>query len=255
VRVAIYARVSTLDQNCELQIDALRAYLKARKWKLAPIPVPSKWQPHKFRPASKTKPNSCAICKQVALHALHTGRYAEYVDSGWSGKNTERPEFQRIMHDARLRNIDCVVVWKLDRWGRSISDSLNTIQELRSIAVRWLAFTQNLDTDESNPMSRLMLNIMAAFAEFEREIIRERTGAGLKRYREDYAEGKVGLGRSRRSRSGKDLPVGRPRRVFDRDRARELRLKGVSLQGIADLLKVGRGTVQRLLVETPCSGY
>jgi DNA invertase Pin-like site-specific DNA recombinase len=67
-------------------------------------------------------------------------------------------------------------VWKLDRWGRSFADSIKSIQELPSLGVRFVAVTQNIDTDESNPMARFLLHIMAAFAELEREIIRERGG-------------------------------------------------------------------------------
>jgi putative DNA-invertase from lambdoid prophage Rac len=78
------------------------------------------------------------------------------------------------MGDARKRRIDAVLVWKLDRWGRSVADSIRSIQELVSLGVRFVAVTQNIDADESNPMSRFMLHIMAAFAELEREMIRER---------------------------------------------------------------------------------
>ena len=99
-------------------------------------------------------------------------------------------------------------VWKLDRWGRSVADSIKSIQELTSLGVRFVAVTQNIDTDESNPMARFLLHIMAAFAELEREIIRERVVAGVKAARAN----------------GKQL--GRPRRVFRRDEAVRLREAG-----------------------------
>jgi DNA invertase Pin-like site-specific DNA recombinase len=91
--------------------------------------------------------------------------FAEYVDRGWSGAKANRPELDRLMADARQRRFDAVLVWKLDRWGRSIRHAMNSIQEPASHGVRFLAITQNIDTDESNPMSRFMLHIMAAFAE------------------------------------------------------------------------------------------
>src|SRR5215470_278332 len=84
------------------------------------------------------------------------------------------------MADARKRRFDAVCVWKLDRWGRSVADSIKSILELGSLGVRFVAVTQNIDTDESSPMARLQLQIMAAFAELEREIIRERVVAGVK---------------------------------------------------------------------------
>jgi len=84
------------------------------------------------------------------------------------------------MQNARARRFDAVLVWKLDRWGRSVADSIRSIQELVSLGVRFLAVTQNLDTDETNPMSRFLLHILAAFSELEREMIRERVRAGIR---------------------------------------------------------------------------
>ena len=78
------------------------------------------------------------------------------------------------MADARKRCFDAVCVWKLDRWGRSGADSIKSIQELTSLGIRFVAMTQNIDTDESNPMARFLQYIMAVFAGLEREIIRER---------------------------------------------------------------------------------
>ena len=115
MRVALYCRVSTVDQNCEMQLRELREYAKTRKWKIT----------------------------------------AEYVDTGWSGTKANRPELNRLMADARARRLDAVLVWKLDRWGRSIRDSINSIQELVGLGVRFIAVTQNLDTDESNPMAQV----------------------------------------------------------------------------------------------------
>ena len=83
--------------------------------------------------------------------------------------------------------------------------------------------TQGLDTDIQNPASRFLLHVLGAAAEFERSLIRERTQAGRLRYQQDYNAGKVG--KTVYSRSGKNLPVGRPKRTFNRERVIELRWK------------------------------
>lgn len=185
MRIALYCRVSTADQSCELQLRELREY-----------------------------------CKRRSL-----GIVAEYVDNGWSGSNANRPELTRLMDDARKRRFDLVLVWKLDRWGRSVADSMRTIQELDGLGVKFLAVTQNIGTEESSPMARFMLTIMSAFAELEKELIRERTVAGV---RAAKANGKV---------------LGRPRRVFRRDEAIRLRNGGLSWRAIAKQLEVPVTTV------------
>ena len=190
VRIAIYARVSTTDQNCEMQLTELRDYCRHRDWEIA----------------------------------------GEYVDTGWSGAKVRRPQLDRLMNDARHRRFDAVLVWKLDRWGRSLIHSLQSVQELVSTGVRFIAVTQNIDTDESNPMSRFMLHIFGAFAEFEREMIRERVCAGVRNAR----------------RNGKQL--GRKRVVFDRSKVSDMHLAGASVREIATALQVGRGTVHRFLL-------
>jgi DNA invertase Pin-like site-specific DNA recombinase len=187
LKVATYSRVSTSDQHCELQVHELREYASRRGWTV-------------------------------------TG---EYVDTGISGAKASRPELDRLMHDASQRVFDVVLVYKLDRFGRSVRNCLDGISTLRSHGVRFLAVSQNIDTDENNPTARLMLHILAAVAEFERELIRERVASGVANAR----------------RQGKRL--GRPRRVFDRGRALELRQQGLSFPKIAQELGVGLGTVVR----------
>lgn len=205
MKVAIYARVSTSDQNCELQLRELREYCQRRGWDVA----------------------------------------GEYIDAGVSGSKRSRPELDRMMRDAQKHVVDCVIVWKLDRFGRSVLHLNEAISNLRSWGVRFICVTQNIDTDQSNPTSNLLLQILAAIAEFEREMIRERVNAGLQSYRAAYASGKVG--KKRCSRSGRNLPVGRQRRIFDRDKALELREAGKSIREIAKLVGVGAGTIARLL--------
>jgi putative DNA-invertase from lambdoid prophage Rac len=187
LKVATYSRVSTSDQNCQMQVRELREYAARRGWTVA----------------------------------------GEYVDTGISGAKASRPELDRLMHDASRRAFDVVLVYKLDRFGRSVRNCLDGISLLRSHGVRFLAVSQNIDTDENNPTARLMLHILAAVAEFERELIRERVASGVANAR----------------RQGKRL--GRPRRVFDRGRALELRQQGLSFPKIARELGVGLGTVVR----------
>ena len=136
--------------------------------------------------------------------------------------------------------------WKLDRFGRSLLHCMTALQELQAHGVRFIATSQGIDTDESNPAARFLLHILMAAAEFERELIRECSTAGLKRYRGQYAAGKVD--REVHSRSGKDLPVGRPPRFFDRQEVLQLRARGLSYQQIARQMDIGEGTVRRVLV-------
>jgi putative DNA-invertase from lambdoid prophage Rac len=205
MKTGLYARVSTKDQNCQLQLGELRQYCTARGWEIA----------------------------------------GEYVDNGVSGRSTQgRKQFQRLMQDALARKLDCVLVCKLDRFGRSVPDLVTHIKQLDSAAVRFIAINQGLDTDSSNPTSRLLLNILGCVAEFERDLINERTRAGLRSYQEAFCAGKVGKG-SRNSKSGKNLPVGGQQRVFDREKARVLRGTGLSYRTIAAQLGVGLGTIVR----------
>ena len=93
---------------------------------------------------------------------------AETYQDVISGAKAQRPGLDRLMEDARLRRFDCVCVWKLDRFGRSLVDCLNNLQALERYRVRFIAVTQGLDTDHGNPVSRFMLQVLGAAAEFER---------------------------------------------------------------------------------------
>ncbi len=190
MKVALYARVSTSDQDPEPQLSELRSFCDRQGWEVA----------------------------------------ATYTDV-ISGTKAKRPQLDRLMSAARQKKIDTVCVWKLDRFGRSQFDCLHKIEELDRWGVRFLATTQPIDTDQHNPASRLLLHVLGAAAEFERSLILERTQAGQARYRDAYEKGQVG--KTVHSRSGKDLPPHRPRRIFDRDRVIELRRQGLSLRQIA----------------------
>ena len=201
MRTAVYARVSTYDQSCELQLRELRTYCLARGWVIA----------------------------------------KEYVDHGISGASTKkRLAFKELMRDAGQRRFDCVLVLKLDRFGRSVPDLVASLQELDSAGVRFVAISQGIDTDHANSSSRLLLNVLACIASFEREVIRERVGLGYQTYRADYASGKAVA-----SKSGKNLPVGRPKRIFDRSLADALRAQGVPLRQISKQLGISVATLFR----------
>jgi len=149
------------------------------------------------------------------------------------------------MAGARARKFTCLLVWKLDRFGRSLVDCLNNIRFLEDHGIRFIAVTQGLDTDIQNPASRFLLHVLGAAAEFERSLIRERTQAGRLRYEQDHKAAKVG--KSVQSRSGKNLPIGRPKRIFNREEAVEMHRNGASIRQIAAELGVSLGSVTRTL--------
>lgn len=131
------------------------------------------------------------------------------------------------MQDASQRRFDAVLVWKLDRFGRSVKNCVDGIGQLSAHGVRFIAVSQSIDTDESNPTSRLLLHILASVAEFERELIRERMLAGLANARQ------------------KGVRVGRPKRVFRRDEVVRLwENERMSWRAIAALMSVPASTVR-----------
>ena len=184
--------------------------------------------------------------------------FAEHTEGSWpcfpsimlatrSGAKASRPGLNSLMADAMARKFETILVWKLDRFGRFLVDCLNNIRVLEDHGIRFIAVTQGLDTDQRNPASRFLLHVLGAAAEFERSLIRERTQAGRLRYQQDYKAGKVG--KTVYSRSGKNLPIGRPKRIFNRERVMELRQKAASIRAIARQLGVGVGTVSRILLQ------
>jgi DNA invertase Pin-like site-specific DNA recombinase len=117
---------------------------------------------------------------------------ADIYEDVSSGAKASRPALNRLIADARARKFDCLLVWKLDRFGRSLVDCLNNIKILEENGIRFIAVTQGLDTDLQNPASWFLLHVLGTAAEFERALIRERTQAGRARYKQDFASGKVG---------------------------------------------------------------
>ena len=135
---------------------------------------------------------------------------------------------ERLREAARRREIDLVLVWRLDRWGRSVTDLLATLQELEHLGVGFVSLTEALDL--TTPTGRAMAGLLAIFAEFEREVLRERTKAGLAHARE----------------SGKRL--GRPATAaVHAAEIRKLHRAGVNKSEIARRLQIGRTSVRRIL--------
>lgn len=152
---------------------------------------------------------------------------AEYVDLGVSGAKESRPEFNRMMADAHRREFDAVLCWKLDRLGRSLKHLVNTLADLQAYGVAFISLRDNLDL--STPSGRLMFHVVAAMAEFERALIRERVSAGIQAAR---ARGKR---------------IGRPRAYVNADRIRELRGQGMPWRQVSKHLGIGVGTAVRAL--------
>lgn len=193
-RVAVYARVSTADQDPETQLRELRSYVERRGWALT----------------------------------------EEFVDHGVSGVKESRPALNRLLSEARKRRVDVILVWALDRFGRSLRHLVTVIDELGALGVGFVAFTQGIDTTTSNPAGRLTLQVLGAVAEFERAMIRERVRAGVAKAK---AKGK---------------PLGRPRKEVSPERVHHLRQQGLSLRAIGKHLGVSKNVVARVLAEAPC---
>lgn len=151
----------------------------------------------------------------------------EYVDVGVSGAKESRPQLNRMMKDAHLRKFDAVVCWKLDRLGRSIKHLIVTIEDLDAYGIAFISLRDSLDL--STPSGRLMLHLLAAFATFERELIRERVTAGIQAARR------------------RGVRLGRPRTYVDARKIEELRNSGISWRAIGKRLGVSTRTAGRAL--------
>jgi putative DNA-invertase from lambdoid prophage Rac len=141
---------------------------------------------------------------------------------------SERQLREKLLEAARRREIDVVLVWRLDRWGRSVADLLATLQELEHLAVGFVSLNEALDL--TTPAGRAMAALLAVFAAFEREILQERVRAGLAHARQN--------GR----KLGRPITAG-----LHADKARKLHREGVSKAEIARRLQIGRTSVRRIL--------
>jgi putative DNA-invertase from lambdoid prophage Rac len=135
---------------------------------------------------------------------------------------------EQLMESARRREIDVVLVWRLDRWGRSVTDLLATLQELEHLGVGFVSLTEALDL--TTPAGRAMAGLLSVFAEFEREILRDRVRAGLVHARQNGQR------------------LGRPATAALHAAAvRKLYRAGGSKSEIARRLQIGRTSVRRIL--------
>jgi DNA invertase Pin-like site-specific DNA recombinase len=143
---------------------------------------------------------------------------------------SQRERREKLLEAARRREIDVVLVWRLDRWGRSVTDLLATLQELEHLGVGFVSLTEALDL--TTPGGRAMAGLLAVFAEFEREILRERVRAGLAQARQNGQR------------------LGRPvTAALHADQVRKLHRTGFSKAAIARRLEIGRTSVRRILGE------
>lgn len=161
MKVAIYCRVSTEEQDADKQEDICKRYCEINTFEIFKV-------------------------------------YKDVI----SGSTSSRPEFNILLDDMRKNKFNCVMVTKLDRLGRSLQHLLSLFNEFNVRGVHFIATTQNIDTTTSS--GRLQMQIMGAFAEFERSIISERTKEGLRRKK----EGKRGKDKKPRLRRFRKKPVG-----------------------------------------------
>jgi DNA invertase Pin-like site-specific DNA recombinase len=188
MKAALYARVSTLNgQDPTLQTRELREYCERRGWQIA----------------------------------------GEYVDAGISGAKDSRPELNRMIADAHLRRFDAVVVWKFDRFARSVSHLLRALETFNALGIAFVSLSEQIDT--STPTGRMVFTVLGAVAELERSLIAERVRAGLRNAR------------------AKGTRLGRPRISVDASRVARLRAEGHTVREIADTLGVSRSLVHKTL--------
>jgi len=194
IRAALYTRVSTINkgQDVGLQLDELRQVAAQRGWLVAEDRV--------------------------------------YVDDGVSGARETRPALDRMMADAQAGRFEIVAVWKLDRLGRSVQHVLSLLDQLGSQGIQFVS-VRDPGLDTTTPAGRLFTAIIAAFASFERDIIRERVIAGVRRAQ---AAGKH---------------CGRPRVDLELRPAVAMLKEGRGLREVAKILGVSRSTLRRRLQE------
>jgi DNA invertase Pin-like site-specific DNA recombinase len=193
LRVAVYARVSTIGnrQSPEMQLRELREYCQRRGWTIA----------------------------------------GEYVDVGISGAKKKRPELDRLAADAHRRRCDVIVVWKFDRFARSVSHLIRALETFQSLGIDFVSLTEGVDT--STPAGKMIFTVLGAVAELERSLIVERVKAGLRNAR---AKGKR---------------LGRPRVVVDAARIAALRAHGRSWREITQEMAISKGSAQRAFCGLP----
>ena len=189
MNIALYARVSTDGQNPEVQLAALRTHATQRGWEIR----------------------------------------EEFVDHGFSGAKERRPALDRLMKAIWTSRLQAVLVWRFDRFARSVKHLLTALEQFRSLHVNFISLQEQFDT--STPIGHAMFTIIGAMAQLERDIIRERVKAGLAQAR---AEG---------------VRLGRPTVRIDPAELALLQGQGLSLPEMARRLRCSRSTVKRRLRE------
>jgi DNA invertase Pin-like site-specific DNA recombinase len=187
MRAAIYARVSTTNhgQNVSMQTRELREYCQRRAWEIE----------------------------------------GEYVDAGVSGAKERRPRLDALLIACRKRRVDAVVVYRYDRFARSLRQLVNALEEFRSLGIEFISLHEGVDT--STPNGRLVFGIFASIAEFERELIRDRVKSGIAAAR------------------SKGKKLGRPTVRVDATRIAALRDSGATWRTITRQLGLSAGTAKR----------
>ena len=179
MKCAIYGRVSTTAQDTNLQMREVRQFVQRRGWQIA----------------------------------------EEYIDKGISGCKEKRPALDKLMYEAKRRRFDAVVVYRYDRFARSLRHLVNALEEFRALGIEFVSIHEGVDT--STPNGRLVFGIFASIAEFERELIRARVRSGLAAAR------------------ARGIQLGRPAlRKFTAKEIKELRRdrrKGMPFQKLAQL--------------------
>jgi DNA invertase Pin-like site-specific DNA recombinase len=189
-RAAIYARVSTITgQSPQMQLEALREYAAHRELDVV----------------------------------------AELVDHGVSGTRDQRPALDELIAAARRRQVDVVLVYRFDRFARSVRHLVTALDEFQALGVEFVSYTESVDT--STPLGRATFSIVAALAELERSLIVERSAEGQRRAR------------------ARGQHLGRPRREVDARRILELGREGASVRAIARATGVSRTVVTRVVRE------
>ena len=192
-RAAIYARVSTSNngQDPTMQTREMEEFCDRRGWELTD----------------------------------------SYIDNGISGSTESRPELDRLMADAHRRRFDAVVVWKFDRFARSVSHLLRAPETFKALGIDFVSLSEQVDT--STPTGKMVFTVLGAVAELERSLIAERVRAGIRNAR---AKGKR---------------LGRPRVAVDGARIAALRSQGHSWRTIRRETGIAKGTAQRAFYSLP----
>ncbi len=184
-KVGLYARVSTSSQDVELQLVELRKYVQDRGWAI----------------------------------------YKEYTDIGQSGAKDSRPQLNQLMLDAKRKRFDVVLVWKFDRYARSLRHLVGSLYEFKALNIDFVSLTEGIDT--TTPVGMAMFGVIGAMSQLERDLIRERVQAGMKRAKE------------------KGKAIGRPKKELDHAEIKQLVDRGFNITKISKTLNISRSSLYR----------